>query len=75
LGNSVSLPWVIYYEAFYLHVASTFSCILVICPELVFTNYLIPLYMFVRPSICMSKYLLGRRSIGLKNLLHEDASN
>jgi len=23
LGNSVSLPWVIYYEAFYLHVVST----------------------------------------------------
>ena len=25
--NSVSLPWVIYYEAFYLHVVSSFSCI------------------------------------------------
>ena len=33
--NSVSLPWVIYYEAFYLHVLSSFSCIPVICPELV----------------------------------------
>jgi hypothetical protein len=30
LGNSVSLPWVIYYEAFYLHVVSSFSCIPVI---------------------------------------------
>jgi hypothetical protein len=27
LGNSVSLPWVIYYGAFYLHVVSSFSCI------------------------------------------------
>ena len=35
LGNSISLPWVIYYEAFYLHVVSTFSCFPVICPELV----------------------------------------
>jgi len=35
LGNGVSLPWVIYYEAFYLHVLSSFSCIPVICPELV----------------------------------------
>jgi hypothetical protein len=41
LGNSVSLPWVIYYEAFYLHVASSFSCMPVICPEMVL--FLIPL--------------------------------
>ena len=27
LENSVSLPWVIYYEAFYLHVVSIFSYI------------------------------------------------
>jgi hypothetical protein len=40
LGNSVSLPWVIYYEAFYLHVSS-FSCIPVICIKLVL--FLIPL--------------------------------
>jgi hypothetical protein len=33
LGNSVSLPWVIYYGAFYLHVVSSFSYILVICPK------------------------------------------
>ena len=26
LGNSVSLPWVIYYGALYLHVVSSFSC-------------------------------------------------
>jgi len=35
LGSSISLPWVIYFEAFYLHVVSTFSCIPVICPEFV----------------------------------------
>jgi len=35
LGNSASLPWVIYYEAFYLHFVSSFSCIPVICLELV----------------------------------------
>jgi len=35
LGSNVSLPWVIYFEAFYLHVISNFSCIPVICPELV----------------------------------------
>ena len=35
LGNSVSLPWEIYYGAFYLHVVSNFSCIPVICLKLV----------------------------------------
>ena len=35
LGNSVSLPSVIYFEAFCLHVVSSFSCIPVICPKLV----------------------------------------
>ena len=35
LGSSISLPWVIYFEAFYLHVVSSFSCIQVICPKLV----------------------------------------
>ena len=29
--SSVSLPWVIYFEAFYLHVVSSFSCVPVIC--------------------------------------------
>jgi hypothetical protein len=32
LGNNVSLPWVIYYGAFYLHV-SNFSYFPVICPK------------------------------------------
>ena len=35
LGSSVSLPWVIYFEAFYLRVVSSFSCVPVICPKLV----------------------------------------
>ena len=35
LGNSVSLPWVIYYGAFYLHVVSSFSSIPVIFLKLV----------------------------------------
>jgi len=30
-GSSISLPWVIYFEAFYLHVVSSFSCILCVC--------------------------------------------
>ena len=34
-GNSVSLPWVIYCEEFYLHGVSTFSYSPVICPKLV----------------------------------------
>ena len=41
LGNSVSLSWVIYYGAFYLHVVSSFSYIPVICLKLVL--FLIPL--------------------------------
>ena len=35
LGSNVSLLWVIYFEAFYLHVVSSFSCIPVISPKLV----------------------------------------
>jgi len=35
LGSSISLPWVICFEAFYLHVVSSFPCIPVICPKLV----------------------------------------
>ena len=41
LGRSISLPWVIYFEAFYLHVVSSLSCIPVICPKLVL--FLVPL--------------------------------
>jgi len=41
LGKNISLPWVIYYEPFYLHVVSSFSYIPVICLKLVL--FLIPL--------------------------------
>jgi len=53
LGNSVSLPWVIYYGAFYLHVVSSFSYIPVICLKLVL--FLIPLqfvHLFCNQSKC-----------------------
>src|SRR5215469_3770522 len=53
-GNSVSLHRVICYEAFYLHVVSSFSCIPVICPELVL--FLIPLqfvYLFCNLPKCI----------------------
>ena len=65
LENSVSLPWVIYYGAFYLHVVSSFSCIPVICLKLVL--FLIPLqfvHLFLfSPNIllffsCISSLLL-----------------
>ena len=38
LGSSFSLTWVICFEAFYLHVVSSFSCIPVIWTKLVFFN-------------------------------------
>ena len=44
LNSSVSLPWVIYFEAFYLHVVSIFSCIPVICSKLVFTVHTVHMY-------------------------------
>jgi hypothetical protein len=55
LGNSVSLPWVIYYEAFYLHVVTSFSCIPVICLKLVL--FLIPLQ-FVHLFCTLSEFIL-----------------
>ena len=55
LGNSVSLPWVIYYEAFYLHVVSSFSCIKVIFPKLVL--FLTPLQ-FVNLFCDLSEFIL-----------------
>ena len=55
LWSSVSLPWVIYFEAFYLHVVSSFSCIPVICPKLVL--FLTPLQ-FVHLYCNLSKCIL-----------------
>ena len=54
LGNSVSLPWAIYCEAFCLRVVSNFSCIPVIC--LKFVLFLVPLqfvYLFCNLSECI----------------------
>ena len=54
LGSSISLPWVIYFEAFYLHVISSFSCIPVICTKLVL--FLTPLqfaHLFCNLSTCI----------------------
>jgi hypothetical protein len=48
LGSSISLPWVICFEEFYLHVASSFSCIPVIYQKLVL--FLTPLQ-FVSTNI------------------------
>jgi len=55
LGSSVSLPWVIYFEAFYIHDLSSFSCIPVICPKLVL--FLTPLQ-FVHLFCDLSKFIL-----------------
>ena len=57
-GSSVSLPWVIYFEAFYLLVLSSFSCTPVICPK--FVLFLTPLqfvYLFCNLSNCMCVFL------------------
>jgi len=59
LGNSVSLFWVLYYEAFYLYVVSSFSCIPVICPILVL--FLIPLqfvYLFCTSGVQAWEFIL-----------------
>ena len=56
-GSSVLWPWVIYREAFYLHVVSIFSCIPVICPKLVlFLTTLQFVYLFsnLSASCCSS---------------------
>jgi len=55
LESCVSLPWVIYFEAFYLHVVSSFSCIPVICPKLM--SFLTPLQ-FVHLFCNLSKCIL-----------------
>jgi len=52
LGICVPLPWVIYFEGFYLHVLSNVSCIPVICPKLVL--FLTPLQ-FVH-LLCLSPW-------------------
>ena len=54
LASSISLPWVIYFEAFYLHVVTSFSCIPAVCPKLVL--FLTPLkfvHLFCNLSKCI----------------------
>jgi len=55
LDSSISLPWVIYFEAFYLHGVSSFSCIPVICPKLAL--FLTPLQ-FAHLFCNLSKFIL-----------------
>jgi len=53
--SSISLPWVIYFDAFYLHVVSSFSCIPVICPKLVYFQWIsiFNLYiLIIKPTRC-----------------------
>ena len=58
LRSSISLPWVIYFEAFYLHVVSSFSCIQIICPKLMlflkFCNLCICFVICQNVSCCSS---------------------
>jgi len=48
LGRSVSLPWVIYFETFYLRVVSSFSCIPLVCPKIcvIYNSFLICAFVF-----------------------------
>ena len=68
-GNSVSLRWVIYYEAFYLHVVSSFSYIPVICPKLVL--FLIPIspnwsgYHIIYNILVFRKFLILKWQLSL----------
>ena len=69
LEKSVSLPWVIYYKAFYLHVVSSFSCTPVISPKLVL--FLISLYMcvFIRYTLTYT-HIFSRVVATLLQSLH-----
>jgi len=63
LDSTVSLRWVIYFEAFYLHVVSSFSCIPVICPKLVlFLSTLQSVHLFcnlsqVHPAVLLMYFI------------------
>jgi hypothetical protein len=53
-GSSISLPWVIYFEALCLHVVTSFSCIPVICPKSVL---FLTLLQFVLLFCNLSKFI------------------
>jgi len=67
LGSSISLPWVIYFEAFYLHVVSSFSCIPVICPKFVL---FLPSWQFVNLFCNLSKCILLNYRILRSAIVH-----
>ena len=61
--SNVSLPWVICFEALYLRVVSSFSCIPVICPKLVL--FLTPLqlvHLFCNLSKCILLFFSSLRN-------------
>jgi hypothetical protein len=69
LDSSVSLPWVIYFYVFYLHVVSSFSCIPMICPKLVL--FIIPLqfvHLFCNLSKCILLFFSCTSSLLLASL-------
>ena len=61
LGRSISLPWAIYFEAFYLHIVSSVSCIPVICSKFVlflihlqFVHLFCAYYILIMPKKCLN---------------------
>jgi hypothetical protein len=65
LGNSVLLPWVIYYEAFCLHFVSCFISIPVNCLKLVLFLILLQfVYLFCNLSECMKGQILPLNRYG-----------
>ena len=76
LENSVSLPWVIYYEALYLHVVSSFSCIPVICPNWCYFYFLCNLCIcFVISPSDPAVLLIYFNSAALNTLKYTDQLN
>jgi len=61
LGSSVSLLWVIYFEAFYLYVVFSLSCIPVICPKLVLFLTPFHLYFVIKPQCTVQKPLQNNK--------------
>ena len=60
LGSSISLPWVIYFEAVYLHVVSSFSCIPALFPKLVlFLTHFQFVHLFCNLSNVLLMYFIS----------------
>ena len=60
LDSSVSLLWVIYFEAFYLHAVSSFSCIPVIRPKIgvIFYSFAICAFVLLSVQVCPAVLLM-----------------